>query len=297
MSSKTNAQFLGASVTEFISVWALGGKADLNLSTNNGVTTVGFTCTLGNPGALHSLPSSHAPSPPPSFPPRRPRHRGPSERKRNQERAARHQAALAKTTVPASAATSSSSLTDSVMSSSSNSSATEPVLLPVTTETSFKCNHCEESFKTDKGLRIHIGKVHKHFPLKTPEKERSISIVEEPNLTLTPSKLLGREESEEIFDQAEKSVEHEESKNKVEPCPFCPENWYSKENGYCQCGKCEDCETMSTQIGIDIHILNEHEPSLVWRHFGKDWVMKYKHFVYGTQDPNWNKTWRSLNVL
>ena len=74
---------------------------------------------------------------------------------------------------------------------------------------------------------------------------------------------------------------------------FAPKTGTPKKMG----GKCEDCETMSTQIEIDIHILNEHEPSLVWRYFGKEWVMKYKHFVYGTQDPNWNKTWRSLNVL
>ena len=64
-----------ACLTEFISVWATGGEASLNLATTNGDTTVGFNCTLGPPGAPHSLP--HSPLPPsPAFPtPRRPRHR------------------------------------------------------------------------------------------------------------------------------------------------------------------------------------------------------------------------------
>ena len=121
--------------------------------------------------------------------------------------------------------------------------------------------------------------MHKHYSLKTPEKERNNSIVEEHILTPTPSKLLGREESEEIFDQAEKSVEHEESKKKVKPHPFCPENWYSKENVYCQCGKCEDCET--TQIGIDIQILNEYDPSP-----SQDWVFNYLLLLWAKSVPD-----------
>ena len=57
MSFRTNSQFLGASVNEFIQVWALGGDASLNLSTRGGLTTVAFNCTIGQPGAPHS----HAP--------------------------------------------------------------------------------------------------------------------------------------------------------------------------------------------------------------------------------------------
>ena len=79
-----------ASLTEFISVWATGGEASLNLATTNGVTTVGSNCTLGPPGAPHSLPPS-PPPPSPAFPtPRRPRHRGPAEKEKNRKRAAQH---------------------------------------------------------------------------------------------------------------------------------------------------------------------------------------------------------------
>ena len=74
------------------------------------------------------------------------------------------------------------------MSSSLNSFATEPVFPPVTPETIFKCNHCEESFKIDKELRIHIGQIHKPVSSETPEKERSISVreLEVSILTLIP---------------------------------------------------------------------------------------------------------------
>ena len=171
------------------------------------------------------------------------------------------------------------------------------MLSPEPTEPEFNCNHCEVSSKTEHGLKIHIGKAHKHAFLEDPKKERSTIGLEEPILTLTPPKLCSREE--ELIDEAEKpfDLEVQESKTKVEPCPFCPADWYSKENGYCQCGKCEDCETMTTQDGIDIHILNEHEPTQVLRHFGEYWIMKRKHYIYGTHDPNWNKTWKSLNML
>ena len=91
MSTRTNSHFLTASVNEFLQVWALGGTASLTLTTSNGQATVGFNCTLGLPGAPHSL----SPSQPATPPRRQPRHRGPSEIERNRQRAARHQAAMA----------------------------------------------------------------------------------------------------------------------------------------------------------------------------------------------------------
>ena len=86
-----SSNFLTASVNKFIQVWALGGTAYLNLTTSNGQATVSFNCTLGHPGALHSLP----PSVPASPPPRQPRHSGLTELVRNRQRAAHHQAARA----------------------------------------------------------------------------------------------------------------------------------------------------------------------------------------------------------
>ena len=113
---QSNSHFLGTSVNEFIQIWALGGSASLNLSTNNGLTTVAFNCTIGHPGAPHSLHPSSAPFPTPTSPSHPPRHRGQAERERNRVRAARHQAAQAKATaqVPATNLVVSASSTDSV---------------------------------------------------------------------------------------------------------------------------------------------------------------------------------------
>ena len=90
-------------------------------------------------------------------------------------------------------ATSASSSSASVI-SSSHASTTEPVAYPPPTECSFKCNNCDLTFKNDEGLKIHIGKTHKSFDLKTPEKERSISVIEEPSLNLTPVNSCRRED-------------------------------------------------------------------------------------------------------
>ena len=80
-------------MSEFMKFWSLGGDATLNLTTSGGTVKVEFNCTLGQPGAPHSLPPSS--TPPFTPPPHRPRHRGPAARERNLLRAARHQAAQA----------------------------------------------------------------------------------------------------------------------------------------------------------------------------------------------------------
>ena len=115
MSTRTNSQFVAASVKEFLSVWCLGGEASLNLITRNGQTEFNIYCTLGHPCAPHSLLPSLTPSPTPAPPPLRPCHRGPSER----QCAARHQEA--RTAASASTSTLSSSVTVSVTNLSSPS--------------------------------------------------------------------------------------------------------------------------------------------------------------------------------
>ena len=45
------------------------------------------------------------------------------------------------------------------------------------------------------------------------------------------------------------------------PCPLCP-IWI-----YCKCGKCEECDYISTEEGINVHIMNDHEPPEVIQHF------------------------------
>ena len=83
-----NSQFVSASLAEFMAVWNQGGQASLNLSTNSGFIDISFNLRLGQPGA----PFSNSPS---STPSSRQRHRGPGQKERNRQRAARHQAAQA----------------------------------------------------------------------------------------------------------------------------------------------------------------------------------------------------------
>ena len=52
----------------------------------------------------------------------------------------------------------------------------------------YNCNMCETVSKSEQGLKIHIGKVHKDSILKSPEKERSNTFGDEPFLVLTPEK-------------------------------------------------------------------------------------------------------------
>ena len=122
--SRSNSQFLGATVHEFMQIWALNGDATLNLTTSGGTVNLDFKCNLGQPGAPHSPPPSAPPSPPPPAP-RRPRHRGPAEREKNRLRAARHQAARAKTTAPVSPVE--SSVAASLTVNDSSESPTAPV--------------------------------------------------------------------------------------------------------------------------------------------------------------------------
>ena len=173
--SKSNSQFLGASVREFIHFWALGGEASLKLTTSGGEAKVEFNCTLGQPGAPHCLP----PVPAPSFPqppPRRPRHRGPLEKERNRQRAARHQAAKA-TTSPASPSSPSTAAPGPVTASVAPPPALTPPVIPPnpsppnpsvaleepspTVEPLSKCDLCDYESTTKHGLSVHIGRAHK----------------------------------------------------------------------------------------------------------------------------------------
>ena len=125
------------SVAEFLGIWAVRGEASLSLNTKDGVTTIAFA---------HSL-SGHPEDP--LFPPpaptgtprqRRRRRRGPARRERDRQRAARHQAAQA-----------------------GAPPASPPMGAP------HQCNQCEKSFKTESGLKIHMGKSHKPPPAELPK--------------------------------------------------------------------------------------------------------------------------------
>ena len=180
-----NSQFLTASVNEFISVWALQGNASLSLTTSNGKANVSFNCTLGHPSAPHSLPP-FLPSSPPHH---QPRHRGPSERERNRERAARHQATMARpaspvTPLPSTAParpviTPTSALTASVTSSFNTASVASSQTkhcdkIPqidghiedsakeesIKQDLNFQCNHCEHKTTEETELLQHVKVYH-----------------------------------------------------------------------------------------------------------------------------------------
>ena len=161
--SRTNSHFLGASVQEFLQIWALSGDATLNLTTSGGQANIEFKCTLGHPGAPHTLPPSAPPSAPPPAP-HRPRHRGPAEREKNRLRAARHQAARAKSTVPVS-----SSVSASVSVADSAECSTAPVVSVTTaledheagSSPDLKCEQCEYTNNTSKGLGQHVRMKHR----------------------------------------------------------------------------------------------------------------------------------------
>ena len=69
-----------------------------------------------------------------------------------------------------------------------NQEVTEKVPAKVISETiKFKCTQWETSFKSEKGLNIHVGKTHKKEELPTPEKERVSSAEGELSLNLTPT--------------------------------------------------------------------------------------------------------------
>ena len=154
---QTSSNFLTASVNKFIQVWALGGTAYLNLTTSNGQATVSFNCTLGHPGALHSLP----PSVPASPPPRQPRHSGLTELVRNRH----HQAARAMAS-----ATSPSSVTAPVTPMAMSQTLTASVTVPKPKECKevfYKYYHCEFESALENGVRIHIEEVHRNGHTET----------------------------------------------------------------------------------------------------------------------------------
>ena len=63
---------------------------------------------------------------------------------------------------------------------------------------------CEFCFKNEEGFKIHIWKPNKL--LRTPEKERSFFVAEEPVLTQTPSPVSCREQ-EDITSSQEKIID------------------------------------------------------------------------------------------
>ena len=87
----------------------------------------------------------------------------------------------------------------------------------------------------------------------------------------------------------------EESESDKSPCPLCPV-WI-----YCKCGNCEECDYISTEKGLNVHIMNDHEPQEVIQHFEANWIHNQKHLIkrnyYYAQDRFHSQKWDSAMVL
>jgi len=139
----TSESMVKCAFAEFIGCWSAGGEATLLLSTKKGNTTFTFATSLGSPGApLHPpLPSL----------PRRRRRRGPARQKRDQQRAACHQATLA----------------TSLSSSSSSIPLTmAAVVAPAEEERSHTCKRCKLPCKGHPAPGPGVGRC--QVPLDTP---------------------------------------------------------------------------------------------------------------------------------
>ena len=189
MMPRTNSQFVAASLTEFLSVWSMGGEANLNLATKGGNLNIQFCLSLGTPGAPFS-PSP--PVPPPAPPPYKARHRGPAQKERNRQRATRHQAAkttssaesvvpsidpmggsaisaevipvTASVTAPETANTSSVTASQTIVAASVTAASTTSTVSVALLEHSTNCELCDFHGVSTVGFKIHKSRKHEDIP-------------------------------------------------------------------------------------------------------------------------------------
>ena len=82
--SNTQEAFVLASLKEFVTIWGSGNQAHFQLECRNGQAWVRLDCQLGHPASPHH---PHVQPPPPVR-----RHKGPAQRRKDQERAAGYRA-------------------------------------------------------------------------------------------------------------------------------------------------------------------------------------------------------------
>ena len=77
--------------------------------------------------------------------------------------------------------------------------------------TNYKCSHCAFDFKSERGLKIHIGKAHKTESTSTPEKERGATPQKDMSLVII------HETREETYEKAVSEVDGDlnSTRNKV----------------------------------------------------------------------------------
>ena len=95
---------------------------------------------------------------------------------------------------------------------------------------SFKCEQCEMTLNSVKGLRFHVGKTHKSIDLQTPENERTSDSPLEVSLKKSPVLVLREEICEVSPEKGEEAPSPQNQAKKPEPkisCGFCGEKWRS----------------------------------------------------------------------
>ena len=249
----TNLDVAVGSFWQLARHWNQGGKAKLELSCEDGNLHMQLSAVLGHPDQPHfpHPPPHHHPPPPPSFPPARKR-KSPSQLRR-QER--RKQEALAKAEEADLQEESEIGLiesadTENVVEAESENPA--EMLVGNTAKDSgpkFKCDQCDYTNATEWGLSQHTRMKH-----RISQVDGNIDIEDE--------------DSEEVDVDTLELDEVSRSKSKKEQlCCLCQE-----ECGNCLDGTCEECEYKATEEGLTYHIMNDHEPQDVLKHFGLDWV-------------------------
>ena len=245
--------------------WNQGGKAKLELSCEDGNLHMQLSAVLGHPDQPHfPHPPPHHPPPPQSFPPPK-KKKSPSQLRRQERRKQEalgkaEEAGSTKTVIEEPEEVFYKNVSIEVVSEAEFDN-TSVKIVDNPAEANgliFKCDQCAYTNLTEKGLGQHTRMKHRISQL-----DGNFDLVEDDS----------------------------KSEYKVEPCPFCSEDELAK---FCQCRNYEECECMVTQLSMNIHIINAHEPNMIWAHFGKDWVMKNKEWI---QNDQWKQTWRSLNVL
>ena len=75
-------------------------------------------------------------------------------------------------------------------------------------------------------------------------------------------------------------IEIEDWKSEKKPCPLCKDD-----PSYCYCGVCDECEFMEEDLNM--HIMNEHEPSDVVAGLGRQWAKDRISFVQRNPSYLW----------
>ena len=105
---------------------------------------------------------------------------------------------------------------------------------------SFKCDHCDATFKSEKGLNIHIGKSHKTHSSSTPEKERGFSPDKELSIILTPVKETREEPNNSDLKEAGR-LRIKSDPSEWTPCVQCGKIMPYICHNTCACSLCGAC--------------------------------------------------------